>query len=152
MWPLPFLIVASVAIGTQVRPDFTGTWTQVDPPLSSTEKHVLQIERRGLVLTLHVEKSGPAGRTLLFSFKDDRTYTIGAPPESRTDGEGRVRTVSVDWQGDALAFLRTETEGANTTTEHEVLEMSADGKRLTRTRATTSWRGTSTDQAAFERR
>jgi hypothetical protein len=67
------------------------------------------------------------------------------------DSDGRVRTVSVDWDGETPAILTRMLEGTTTTTEREVWSISADGTQLTRSRRTTSWNGTSTEQSRFQK-
>lgn len=148
---LTLALTAGLAAGAQDRPDFTGVWIQVDPPQSSGSSHVVQIEQQGSVFRIKVQKSGPA-LTALYSFRDEHTYDIGAPPESRKDSDGRVRTVSVVWERDALVFVRTTLEGANTTTEREVWSISTDGTQMTRSRRTTDWKGTTTAQSTFQKR
>jgi hypothetical protein len=108
---LTLALTAGLAVSAQYRPDFTGVWIQVDPPHSSESSHVVQIEQQGSVFKVKVQKSGPA-LTALYSLRDEHTSVIGAPPESRKDSDGRVRTVSVDWEREALVFVRTTIEGA----------------------------------------
>lgn len=146
-----FALAAALAVSAQERPDFSGVWNQIDPSLSSESSHVVQIEQRGSLFNVKVQKSGPAGN-MGYGFRSEHTYVIGAPPEPQKDNEGRVRTVSVDWEGDAIVFLRTTVEGANTTTEREVWSLSPDGTRLTLSRRTTDWKGTSTAQSTFQKR
>ena len=78
---LTLVLLAGLSVSGQGRPDFTGTWTQIDPPLVFEASHVVQIDQRALVLEVNIEKRGPAGRTSLFSFTDQHTYTIAAPPD-----------------------------------------------------------------------
>jgi hypothetical protein len=147
---LTVALTAGLPVSAQDRPDFSGVWIQVDPALSSDSSHTVQIEQQGSAFKVKVEKSGPAGPAG-YSFRDDHTYVIGAPPQSRKDSDGRVRTVSVDWERDALVFVRTTLEGANTTAEREVWSISSDGTRMTRSRRTTDWKGTTTTQVTFRR-
>jgi hypothetical protein len=145
------MVPTGKAVSGQDRPDLSGVWIQVDPPLSSESSHVVQIEQKGPVFKVKVETSGVAGPAG-YSFRGERTDVIGSPPASRKDNDGRARTVSVDWEGDALVFVRTTLEGANATTEREIWSISTDGTHLTRARRTTDWKGTSTTQSTFQRR
>jgi hypothetical protein len=125
-----FMIVVASTTSGQEKPDFTGTWTQIDPPPSSGVSRSRQIEQHGNVLKVRSQESGDG--LLGWGRGDDRSYTIGGPVESRRDTEGRVRTVAVTWEGPTLIFTRTSTDGANTTTEREVWSLAHelnDGRR-----------------------
>jgi hypothetical protein len=147
---LALLFLAALVGAAQDKPPFTGTWTRIEPALSPDERDLEQIDQHDNVLRIRFERSGSAG-TLGYGFSDDRTYTIGGPIESKTDTEGRVRTVGVHWESPNLVFVRTTVEGANTTTEREVWSASDDGTRLTKERQTTDWRGTRNERVVFER-
>jgi hypothetical protein len=112
----------------------------------------MRVDHAASDFRVQVDKRGPAGRTTLFGYKDEHTYTIGAPAESREDSDGRVRSVAVEWEDETLVFLRTTREGANLATEREVWSLSADGTQLTVSRHTRTWQGTSTEQTTFQKR
>jgi len=147
---LALLFLAALVGAAQDKPPFTGTWTRVEPALSPDASDLQQIDQHDNLLRIKTEQSGSAG-TLGYGFSDDRTYTIGGPIESKTDTEGRVRTVGVHWEGPNLVFVRTTVEGANTTTEREVWSVSEDGTRLMKDRETTDWRGTRNARVLLER-
>ncbi len=143
------LLVPFVALA-QARPDFSGSWTQVEPPLGPDSTHVERLELRGSELKVMVKMSAPTiGGGVAGQF--DHTYTIGAPAETTKDKEGVIRTVAVTWDGPALLFVRTTQEGANTTTERDVWSLSADGTTLTKSRETTSWKGISRERRVYKR-
>ncbi len=144
-----FLLLA-VAAMAQSKPDLSGTWTQVEPPIGRDATHVERLELRDSVLKVSVDMSGPAigggyGGHL------DHTYSIGAPATTTTDNDGVIRSVAVTWDGPALVFVRTTQEGANTTTTRDVWSVSEDGTKLTKSSETTSWKGTSRDTRVFRR-
>ncbi len=148
------LVVASlllpVAAIAQSRPDFSGTWTQVEPAPGRDATHVERLELRDSVLKVTVQMSGSAiGGGYAGRF--DHTYTIGAPAEATKDKNGVIRSVAVTWEGPTLVFVRTTQEGANTTTERDVWSLSEDGTKLTKSSETTSWKGTSRDTRVLKR-
>ena len=90
---------------------------------------------------------GPIGSSLT----TEHTYTIGGKEEIKKTDDGIIHAVSVKWEGTTLVFLRTEQEGANTTSTREVWSLSENGKTLTATRHITSWRGTKDEETVYER-
>lgn len=144
------LFAGVVAAGAQDRPDFTGTWTRMDRSPSPDSSHVERIVQRGDGITVHVEGQNAFG-SMGGRYSGSHTYTIGGPVESKADPHGRVRSVGVSWEGRGLVFLRTTTEGANTTTEREVWSLSEDGEMLFKDHRTTDWRGTRDGRAVFRR-
>ncbi len=151
--PLVFLMLslAAVAWAAQSRPNFSGTWSQIEPELGPEDTHVERIDLHDSTLKIKVKAqfSGGVGWGAL---NREHTYTIGGPAETSTDRDGRSRSIIVTWDGPALVFVRTTQEGANTTTEREVWSMSEDGKKLTKWRQTTSWKGTQRGRTVLERR
>jgi hypothetical protein len=144
------LLLLAVTAGAQTRPDFSGPWSQVEPQLGPNDRHVEQIELRDSTLKITADirsQGGPGGMVS----HDDHTYTIGGPTETSKDKDGRVRSLTVSWDGPALVFVRTTLEGANTTTERTVWTLSDDGTRLTRARETTDWKGTTRDRRVLQR-
>lgn len=136
------VLAAQIASG-QNKPDFTGTWTQTDPQLSSGSSRSEQIEQQGNLLRVRLEWNGQG--LMGYWGRDDRSYTIGGPVESRRDAEGRVRTVAVSWEDSTLVFTRTTTEGTSTTAEREVWSLSNGGRRLVK------WRGQGAQRVVFEK-
>lgn len=130
---------------------FTGTWTRIEPPLTSDATHVEEIDHAEPVVEVRVRKSGQAG-PFGYGYDMERTYRIGGPPETRTDPEGRIRTRSMNRDGGTLVIVTTTTEGANTETVREVWSLSDDGTRLTKTRQITDWRGTRDERNVFQKR
>ena len=151
--PLVFLMLslAAVAWASQARPDFSGTWSQIEPELGPTDTHVERIDLQDLTLKIRVEADF-SGAFLGGGFRLEHAYSVGGSAETSTDRDGRHRSIIVRWDGPALVFVRTTQEGANTTTEREVWSLSEDGKTLTKSRETTSWRGTRRSQTVLERR
>ena len=143
-------LVLAASAAAQDKPAYTGTWTPVQPPLSEGATHLEEIDQHGMVLRIKLERSGSAG-SLGYGFSDDRTYTIDGPAESTRDGEGRIRTVGVHWEGPSLVFVRTTVEGANTTIEREMWSVSNDGNALTKECQTMDWRGTRIERVVFRR-
>ena len=99
---------------------------------------------------MHVESKSSFG-SVSGSYSGDHTYTIGGRLESTKDPDGRIRSVAVSWDGPKLVFLRTTTEGANTTTEREAWSLSDGGDMLFKDRRTTDWRGTRDERIVFQR-
>ncbi len=144
-----FLLLPVAAIA-QSRPGFTGTWTQVEPPIGRDAIHIERLELRDSVLEIAVEMRGSAiGGGYGGHF--DHAYSIGAPAETTKDKDGTIRSVAVTWDGPSLVFVRITQEGANTTTTRDVWSLSEDGTKLTKSSETTSWRGTSRDTRVFKR-
>lgn len=144
-------LLLPVAAMAQSKPDFSGTWTQVQPPLGPDETHIERLELRDSVLKATVDTRMAAGPLGSGGGHFDRTYSIGAPAETTKDKDGVIRSVAVTWDGLALVFVRTTQEGANTTTARDVWSVSEDGTKLTKSSETTSWRGTSRDTRVFKR-
>jgi len=151
--PLVFLMIslAAAAWAAQSRPDFSGTWSQIEPALGPKDTHVERLDLHDATLTIEVKTQfstaiGAGGGSRAHS------YTIGGPAETRTDRDGRHRSILVTWDGPALVFVRTIQEGCNTTTEREVWSVSEDGKKLTKWRETTNWKGTRRSRTVLERR
>ncbi len=147
-WMLAALAASSSG---QARPDYSGTWTQSEPQLGPDSSHIERIELRDPVLKVTIDGSAPAG-SMGMAFHTDHTYSIGAPAETRTFDDGRIRSVTATWEGLNLVIVTSTQEGANTTTERDVWSVSDDGTTLTKTRETTSWRGTSTERRVFKRK
>ena len=145
------LSLAAVAGAAQSRPNFSGTWTRIEPELGPKDMYVERIDLHDSALKIEVEFQ-TLGGIIGGGGKGEHTYTIGGPAETKTDSDGRHRSVVVTWDGPALVFIRTTQEGANTTTEREVWSLSEDGKKLTKSRETTSWQGTRQDRTVLERR
>jgi hypothetical protein len=143
------LLTAEVANG-QSKPDFSGTWSQVEPQLGPNDRHVERIELRDSVLKVTRDITGEAGPYRTAS-RDDHAYTIGGHTETSKGEDGRVGSLTVSWDGPALVFVRTTLDGANVTTERTVWTLSGDGAKLTRVRETTNWQGTSRDRRVLQR-
>lgn len=143
-------VSAAVSICAQTKPNFSGTWNQIQPPTSAMYSHVEKIQHQDPSLKVVIETKstgGPIGSGLYM----DHTYSIGGKEEVKKTDDGVIRSVSVKWEGNTLVFLRTEQEGANTTTTREVWSLSEDGKTLTKARHTTSWRGVKDEKSVFEK-
>ena len=128
------------------KPDFTGTWTRTEPALERGTSYVERVEQQGSGLKVIVDSSGT-----IAGFHLEHDYVIGGGETSTKDSEGRIRTVSVNWEGENLVFVTSTTEGANVTTVRDVWSLSADGQTLNRSRTTNSWRGTTVEKSAFAR-
>jgi hypothetical protein len=142
-----WLLTSNFALG-QTKPDFSGTWK--DAASTSTYSCIETIQQRGTALKVVVDTKSTGG-PLLGSLTAEHTYTIGGKEVVKKTDDGIVHTVSVRWEGTSLVFLRTEQEGANTTSTREVWSLSENGKTLTVTRHITSWRGTSNEKTIFEK-
>jgi hypothetical protein len=145
---MTFSLLTSTSGFCQAKPDFSGTWK--DATSTSTYSFTETIEQRGTALKVVVDWSFTGG-AMGSGLTTDHTYTIGGKKDVTKSNDGIVRTVSVRWEGTSLVFLRTEQEGANTTTTREVWSLSENGKTLTATRHITSWRGTSDKKTVFEK-
>jgi len=145
------LVVVAASSSGQVRPDYSGTWTQSEPRLGPDSSHIERIEFKDPVLKVTVDGSGSA-RSMGMAYHLDHTYSIGAPTETRKFDDGRIRSVTATWEGLTLVFVTSTQEGANTTTERDVWSVSDDGTTLTKTRETTNWRGTSSQRRVFKRK
>jgi len=142
-----WLLTSNFAMG-QTKPDFSGTWKDIAS--TSTSGCTEGIQQRDTLLKVVVDtKLG--GGALLSSLTAEHTYTIGGKEEIKKTDDGIIHAVSVKWEGTSLVFLRTDQEGANTTTTREVWSLSENGKTLTVTRHITSWRGTSDGKTVFEK-
>jgi hypothetical protein len=148
-----FVVVAllsAVVVNGQSKPDFSGTWSQVEPQVGPGDRHVERIELQGSSLKIK-DDIDTHGVFYGFSSRDEHTYTIGAPTETKKGEDGRVRSLTVSWDGPALVFVRTTLEGANVTTERTVWTLSDDGTKLIRSRETTDWRSTTRDRRVLQR-
>ena len=144
------VLLASLLGGAQGNPDFSGTWTQTSPQLSGDSSQIERISQKGKEISVDVESKSSFG-AMGASYRGDHTYTIGGPAESKKDLEGRVRAVAVSWDGPRLVFIRTTTEGANTTIVREAWSLMDDGTFLIKDRRTTDWRGTRDEQIVLRR-
>ena len=142
-------ILATAPSLAQLQPDFSGIW-KLRQPESSGYSRVETIEQGASRLKIVVESRFAAG-TMGGGLYTDHTYEIGGRPEVRTADDGIIRTVSVSWEGNTLLFLRTEREGANTSTTREAWSLSSNGMILTRTRHITTWRGATDEESVFDR-
>ena len=144
-----FLVLA-VTVSAQSRPGFSGTWSLVEPKLGPDDRHVERIELQDSALKIKddIERHDISG---VYRSRDEHVYTIGAPAETRKGEDGRVRSLTVSWDGPALVFVRTTLEGANTTTERTEWTLSDDGSKLTRVRETTDWKGTTRSRSVLQR-
>lgn len=140
------ILVPLIGSGQQ-KPSFAGTWTQIDPPLSSGWSRVLRVEQQGNELRVRLESQGQGG-SMGFIGRDDNSYTIGRPVESKRNAEGQLRTVAVSWEGSTLVFTRTTRVGDRTSTERETWSLSEDGTKLEQTR----WRGAEERRIVLEKR
>jgi hypothetical protein len=145
------LVAVATSSSGQVRPNYSGTWTQSEPQLGPDSSHLERIELREPVLKVTIDGSGSAG-SIGTAYHFDHTYSIGAPAETRKYDDGRIRSITATWEGLTLVIVTSTQEGANTTTEREVWSMSDDGTTLTKTREATSWRGTSSERRVFKRK
>jgi len=134
----------------QSKPNFSGTWNQIQPPTGSTSSHVEKIQHREPDLKLIIETKTYAGmiRSGLYL---DHAYSINGQEEVKKANDGTIRTVSVHWEGNTLVFLRTEQDGADIITTREVWSLSDDGKTLTKTRHITSPGGVEDEKSVFEK-
>ncbi len=142
--------VLAVTVSAQSGPGFSGTWSLVEPKLGPDDRHVERIELRGSALTIKddIERHHVVGAGWS---RDEHVYTIGAPTETKKGEDGRVRSLTVSWDGPALVFVRTTIEGANTTTERTEWTLSDDGSKLIRVRETTNWKGTTRSRSVLQR-
>ena len=144
-------VVLVVAVGAaQPKPNFSGTWKKVEPQKQSSAVHVERIELRGAVLKTTFDGSDP-GTPLGATYHYSRSYTIGAPEQTMQDKDGRVRGVTVTWDGPSLLIITTARAGAYITTQREVWSLSEDGTRLTKSRVDTSPQGTVSTRTVYER-
>lgn len=144
------LFLGAMAVAAQDRADFTGTWTRFDVPRSPDSSHVERIAQAGDEITVHVESRSAFG-SIAGGFTGDYRYRIDGPLESKKAADGTVRSVAVSWDEGRLVFLRTTTEGANTTTEREAWSLADEGAMLFKDRRTTDWRGTREERVVFQR-
>jgi hypothetical protein len=150
---LVVLVIASFCLASafgQALPNFSGTWSQTYPPTSAMYSRTDKILQQDSTLKVFTE-SKSSGGLLASGYSMDRTYNIGGKEEVTKSDTGRVRTLSVKWEGTALLFLRTEVEGANTTTTREVWSLSTDGKTFTRNRTITTSNGTKEEKTVLEK-
>jgi hypothetical protein len=143
--------LAGVAVIAQDRPDFTGNWIRTQPSSSSSASYTEQVSQRDDQITVQVQESGSFGGMGTWYRGDPHTYAIGSPANVKKDADGRVRSVTVSWDGPRLVFVRTTTEGANVTTEREAWSLSHDGRELTKETETTDWRGTRRGRTVLQR-
>jgi hypothetical protein len=143
--------LTAFAVSAQDQLAFTGTWTRLDVSPSPDSFHIERIAQKSEQITVQVESKSSFGSLLGSSYRGDHTYTIGGPAESKRDADGRVRSVAVSWDGPKLVFIRTTTEGANTTTEREAWSLTDGGDMLFKDRRTTDWRGTRDERIVSQR-
>jgi hypothetical protein len=143
-------LLPAIAANGQSKPDFSGTWSQVEPQIAPGNRYVLRIELQGSSLKIKddIKTSNLMGA---FSSNDEHVYTIGAPTETKKGDDQRVRSLTVSWDGPAIVFVRTTLEGANVTTERTAWTLSDDGSTLTRSRETTDWQGTTRSRSVLQR-
>jgi hypothetical protein len=146
---LTLCVFCAASIWAQTKPNFSGTWKELQPS-SPGYSHTEKIQHQDPSLKVVIETQSTGGR-LGSGLYMDRTYTIGGKKEVKKGDDGIIRSVSAKWEGATLVFLRTEKEGANTTTTREVWSLSEDGKTLTKTRRITNWRGSKDEKTVFEK-
>ena len=144
-------LLPAVVINGQSKPDFSGTWSQVEPQVAPDNRHIERIELQGSSLKIKDDIRISGDGSGVYSSRDEHIYTIGAPTETKKGGDQRVRSLTVSWDGPAIVFVRTTLEGANTTTERTVWTISEDGSRLIRVRETTDWQRTTRSRSVLQR-
>lgn len=142
-------LLPAIANG-QSKSDFSGTWSQVEPQVAPGNRYVLQIELQGSSLKIK-DDIRTVDSVAMFISTDEHVYTIGAPTKTEKGDDHRVRTLTVSWDGPTIVFVRTTLEGANVTTERTVWALSDDGTKLTRSRETTDWQGTTRSRIVLQR-
>jgi hypothetical protein len=145
---MPLCVVAALA----QKPDFTGTWKQVD----GTQR--LSIEK--------IQHQDPALK-VSFDSRDipDAKSTLDRPlamimgeREYRTDGIEQVensakgqRWRTVGWQGSALVFLTIVKDGYHVTVTREVWTLSDSGRTLTKAIRTVNMDGVTERTVTFQK-
>jgi hypothetical protein len=71
--------------------------------------------------------------------------------DCRDNEAGLIRSLTISWDGPTLVFVRTTLEGLNVSTERTVWTLSDDGRKLTRARETTNWKGTTRGRTVLQR-
>jgi hypothetical protein len=140
-----WLILASAALTFgQQRPNFTGTWKQVD---------VRDGER-----TNRIEHNDPtikvmmATRGVAFALGGEDQYRTDASEEVRTNtATGRQTWRTVYWQGSELIFQTIAKEGYRVSITRESWRLSEDGRTLTKARRTINMDGVHEETQTFQK-
>jgi hypothetical protein len=114
------VLLPAIAVNGQSYPDFSGTWSQVEPQLAAGNRYVQRVELQGSALKIK-DDIRTADGMVLFSSRDEHIYTIGGPTETIKGEDGRVRSLTVSWDGPALVFVRTTTQGRQRSEEEPAL-------------------------------
>lgn len=147
---LALTVLPGVSLLAQTGPNFSGTWKQNNEKSSlrsDAPVWIHKVAHNDPDLKVVTIITGGRGE----SAPRENSYTTDGKEQVTKDREGDEFTRSVKWDGNTLVFLTVEKEGANTITTREVWTMSEDGKTLTKTRHTSSYRGERDQRYVYDR-
>src|SRR5258708_20032782 len=126
-------LVASLAVATDSKTDFSGTWKEnmekgTAPKGSGTTSYMNKIEQKGDTLKVVTTTGGSRGERTY-----ERTYVIGKE-DKHTGSDVDEFTTITRWEGKSLVFETSDRERGDTITSKETWTLSDDGKTLTKTR------------------
>jgi hypothetical protein len=117
-------VVALPTVAQDAKPDFTGTWLYEPSPFAR-DRELDRIDHREPDFKIS-EKVGRADVIVTFAFRTD-----GQELEQNHGENGVVRTAH--WDGKTVVLdTKWTRDGAVTTTKHEELSLSEDGKIMTK--------------------
>lgn len=144
------LALLSVVSAFGQKPDFTGTWKQIDQ-LSLVR--IDRIEQNGPYLKVAMDSRSAPGSTARLGFGLMGTYEYNIDGEEKADSgpNGRQRWTTIGWQGSALVFLKIVKDGYHVTVTRETWTLSDDGNTLARTTRVINMDGVTKSTLIFER-
>jgi hypothetical protein len=144
------LALLSVVSAFGQKPDFSGTWKQID---HSGWVRIDKIEHKDPYLKVATDaRSAPGSNARLNSgLMGTNEYSITGEENSDNDANGRQCWTTVGWQGSDLVFLKIVKDGYHVTVTRETWMLSDDGNTLTRTTRVINMDGVTNSTLTFER-
>jgi hypothetical protein len=126
------LALLSVVSAFGQKPDFTGTWKQIN---QSGVVRIDKIEHRGPYLKVITETTSAPGSSTGMGFGSWVTYQYNIDGQEIADNNanGPQTWTTIEWQGSALVFLKIVKDGHQVTVTRETWTLSDNGSTLTRT-------------------
>jgi hypothetical protein len=144
------LALLSVVAALGQKPDFTGTWKQID---HSGLVRIDKIEHKDPYLKVATDARSAPGSTARLSYASMGTYEYNINGEEKThnDANGRQSWTTIEWQGSALVLLKIVKDGYHVTVTRETWMLSDDGNTLTRTTRVVNMDGVTESTLTFDR-
>jgi len=147
------LTVLCVATASGQKPDFTGTWRQID---SSGRVRIDRIQHQDpyLKITFESKEAATSGTSLqrpIGGIYGENEYRTDGTEQVDNHVSGRQRWRTVNWQGPVLVFLTVTKDGYRVTVDREIWTLTDSGKTLKKSTRMINMDGVTEKSVTFQK-